>query len=288
MKRSVRVWVTVITVAILTVLWMTPRRTSLALWAGLQDVPAPDKDEMQVHFLSVGNADAILLRTAATAILIDAGENDDENTVVGYLRRQGIEQLDLVVASHADTDHIGGMDAVIDAFPVDAVWLAFDSRAGTDAASLFASLQKRKIDPVTPILWDTYTIGDVTVQILGPMPSAETSNDRSLMVRVTFGNVSCLFTGDASTEVEQWLIQSGQVLDADLIKAGHHGSATSCSEAFLQAVDPSIAVISCGRNNDHGHPESAVLKRLLARDITVYRTDHDGTVVLTTDGDAIW
>jgi len=273
---------------ILLAAWFSPARPWLADLAGLQDVPAPQDGQMQIHFLSVGNADAVLIRTAQTAILIDAGENDDEQTVTDYLHRQGIDKLDLLIASHADADHIGGMDAVVERISTDTVWLAFDETDSADAKRLFHALDQHDVQPQTPPLFSVHSVGDLTIRVLGPAPVSDNTNDRSLVVRVSFGDVSCLLAGDISQAVEEWLISAGQDLSATVFKVIHHGSASSNSAALLQAVDPSIAVISCGRGNVHGHPDGDVLKRLLALDATVYRTDVAGTVVLTSDGKTAW
>lgn len=272
----------------LVILWISPFRESLELIAGMRDVPAPKDGQVQLHFLSVGNADAALIRTKNTAILIDAGENDDEQAVVGYLYRQGIEKLDLLIASHADADHIGGMDAVVQAVPPKAAWLAFHATESADANRLFSALDIQCVKPVTPVLFNTYTVGDLVVQVLGPAPMAQNENDRSLMVRVVFGETAFLFAGDISNEVEFWLVDSGQDLRCDVFKAIHHGSADSNSAALLSAVNPSVAVISCGKKNPHGHPDPDVLKRLTAVGATVYRTDLHDTVVLTSDGNTVW
>lgn len=287
MGRKKAIAMAVLIVCLLTA-WLSPARPQLAELAGLRDISAPQSGQLQVHFLAVGNADAILLRTADTAILIDAGENDDENAVVNYLHRQGVHALDLAIASHADADHVGGMDAVIRQVDTKAVWLGFDQDTSPDAARLFAAMTDRDIRPETPALYSEHGIGELTVQVLGPVPQAETENDRSLAVRVLFGDVAFLFCGDASSEIEQQWIADGADLAAGVIKVGHHGSATSCGDALLQAANPSIAVISCGKDNEHGHPDATVLNRLLARNITVWRTDVVGTIVLTTDGVTVW
>lgn len=257
------------------------------------DIPSvPDGVELQVHYIDVGQADAILVVCNGEYMLIDAGETDSDNTVIHYLNNLGVQEIDLVVATHAHSDHIGEMDDVLEAIPAEIVWYP-NYRHGTKTETDFlAAAEGCGARLYEPNLGETYNLGGATVTVLGPVKDDyKDPNDMSIVVLVQFGDDRFLFTGDmenidgAETDlVEYWGEES---LRADVLKVGHHGSDTSTSYRFLRAVAPSYAVISVGEGNKYGHPTPEALKILKDAEVYVYRTDTMGTVVAVSDGENI-
>jgi len=251
----------------------------------------PAEGELQVYMLDVGNADALVVRQGSYNMLIDAGNNADGDEVVAALKRLEIERLHLVVATHADADHIGGMDAVVQALPVDTFLMAYMPAEATPTTQtyldLLEALDTQRVAVTEAVAGDSYTLGSAAVTLLGPPAVSDDSNDMSIVCRVDFGAHGFLFMGDASKSVEQTLLDSGAPLRADVIKIGHHGSATSSGYRFLQAVQPTYALISCGANNSYGHPHSDTLSNLEALHIQTCRTDLWGAVLVTSDGQTL-
>lgn len=267
-----------------------PTWDTLFSMAGLTE-PVPLDGELQVHAIDVGNADALLIRTGGQAMLIDAGENADGAAVVNYLQRQGVKRLDLVIATHPDADHIGGMDDVVRALDIGTLVMAFMPEGYTPTTKTYMNLLESvadkglKITPAVP--GGTYTLGDARVDILGPAGEFTETNNQSVVCKVTYGSRRFLFMGDAEKEAENALLASGADLAADVIKLGHHGSNSSSQKTLLKAVSPAFALITCGEDNSYNHPSPKVIDRLQSLHITVYRCDLNGTIVLTTDGVSI-
>lgn len=260
----------------------------LAEWSGLHHSRALPEGTLQVHFLDVGNADAALICTNDCQWLIDGGEPADGPQVVDYLRGQGVDRLDCVVATHPDADHIGGLPDVLEAFPVEKVLMSFMDEDNTPTSytyeKLLSTLLKQDIPVTEARPGQRYSLGEASVDILGPMDSYQESNNMSVVCRLTFGNRRFLMMGDAEEQAETDLLKSGTDIQADVLKVGHHGSHSSTSAAFLKAVSPCHAVISCGKGNRYGHPHPDTLALLQRQGINVWRTDTQGTVVMTTDG----
>ncbi len=269
-----------------------PTWDSLAERVGLNgdDTPLPDST-LQIQVIDVGNADAILLQSGDEAMLIDAGEGGDGDTVVQHLEDAGVKELDLVIATHADSDHIGGMKTVISDIPVGQYVMAFMPEGHTPTTrtylKLLQTLDEKNIPVTEATVGAEFALGDATVTILGPADSFEDNNNHSVVCRVSFGRRRFLFTGDAETEAERALINSGVDLSADVLKLGHHGSSTSTTDAFLDAVNPKYALITCGEGNSYGHPHTETLTRLASRGIVTYRADLNGDITLLCDGEEI-
>ena len=255
-----------------------------------EDTPLPDST-LQIQVIDVGNADSILLRSGDKAMLIDAGEGGDGDTVLQHLEDAGVKELELLIATHADSDHIGGMKTVISGIPVRQYIMAFMPEGHTPTTrtylKLLQTLYEKNIPVTEATVGQEFTLGDATVTILGPAGSFEDNNNHSVVCRVSFGRRRFLFTGDAETEAERALLKSGVDLSADVLKLGHHGSSTSSTDAFLDAVNPKYALITCGEGNSYGHPHRETLTRLRERGVETYRADLNGDITLTCDGDAI-
>ena len=251
----------------------------------------PLDSELEVHVIDVGNADSLLIRNGSHAMLIDAGERDDGETVVSYLRAHGVEKLEMVIATHADADHIGGMKTVIEALPVEAFLMAYMPEGSTPTTSTYLRLLEALDDKGIAITeaspGASYPLGEARVDILGPAADFEEKNNQSVVCKVTFGSRKFLFMGDAEKEAEAALLESGADLSADVLKTGHHGSSSSTTAKLLTAVHPAGAFITCGAGNSYGHPHKAVLDRLEEAGVRAFRSDVHGTIVAVTDGQSL-
>lgn len=231
------------------------------------------------------------MQNKGASLLIDAGEKDDGERVLAYLRGQGVDKLDMVIATHADADHIGGMKTVINGMDIDAFLMATMPEGYTPTTKTYTGMlealagQGVKITEAKP--GARYPLGDAALDILGPAAEFEENNNQSVVCKVTFGAKKFLFMGDAEKQAEAELLSKGLDLSADVIKVGHHGSDTSTTDKLLDAVKPRYAFVTCGAGNSYGHPDKSTLNKLKARNITAYRSDLNGTVVAATDGSQI-
>ncbi|MCD8003377.1 MAG: MBL fold metallo-hydrolase [Clostridia bacterium] len=242
--------------------------------------------ELSVYFFDVGQGDAALAVWDGGAILFDAGTNESQYKLTAYIESLGVDTIDCAVFSHPHEDHIGGADEVLKNFDVLSVLMP-------DAVSEYSTYEvmMEYIEEEGCSVYEAYaglslTYGDVTLTVLSPVGYYDELNLESAVVRLDYGDVSYIFMGDCETEAEADALDfmGEDAFDADVIKIGHHGSYSATSTSLLDAVTPEIAVISCGRDNEYGHPSETVLSRLEEYGVTVYRTDTDGTVVITTDG----
>ncbi len=242
-------------------------------------------EEFSVHFIDVGQGDSILLEYDGHFALIDAGYQEEGPTVVDYLLEQGVEQLDLVVATHLHGDHMGGLPTVISTFPVSRIWCAYQTYYSSTYDQFLYYADQQEVTVEKPMTGEAFYLGEVKLQVLGPLQKSYTDlNNSSLVIMATYGKNKFLFTGDMRWEAEKELVENCTELKADLLKVGHHGSYTSTSYLFLRAVMPQYALISCGRDNEYGHPHSEPMSRLRDAEVTIYRTDEMGTVVAVSDG----
>ena len=249
--------------------------------------PVPD-GEMFVDFVDVGQGDCTLIRTADAVILVDAGESGTADTVVSYLKEKGIEKIDCCIATHPHSDHIGALYRVFEEFNVDTVLLPDlpDELIPTTTAYEKFLDGLENVKNIIPVgAGDTFDFGSMNVDILGPVKEYDDLNHMSVVSKVTFGNTSIMLTGDTETPAETDMLKKKSIdYSADILKVGHHGSKTSTSEKWLEAVDPQFAVISCGLDNDYGHPHKNLVNRLEKFDIEYYRTDLEGNVLFKSDG----
>ncbi|OAT73768.1 ComEC/Rec2 family competence protein [Parageobacillus thermoglucosidasius] len=241
-----------------------------------------------VHFINVGQGDSIYIKAPnGEDILIDGG-NKDGSDVVAYLKKQKVKDIEFMIATHPDADHIGGLDEVLKAFPVKNVYAPKVSHTSQAYKDFLTAVKNKKLTIKTAKADVTLSIKGVTAKFVGPVKAYSTSdtNDWSAVLKITYGKNSFLFTGDAETKAETDMIKAKKDLRADVLKVGHHGAKTSTSTAFLNAVKPKYAVISVGKNS-YGHPTKEVLNRLKAAKVTVYRTDQKGTIVFTSNGSTL-
>ena len=242
---------------------------------------------LYVHYINVGQGDSIYIKTPAGAdILIDGGNNDKGDDVVTYLKKQHVDDIEVMIATHPDADHIGGLDTVLKAYKVEQVYAPRVSHTSQTYKDFLTAVKNEGLTIKTAQKGVSLGLKGVTAVFVGPVKSYSTddTNDWSAVLKLTYGKRSFLFTGDAETKAESDMIASKQNLRADVLKVGHHGAKTSTSEAFLNAVKPTYAVISVGKGNSYGHPTAEVLNRLKAHKINIFRTDLQGTIIIKTDG----
>ncbi len=242
-----------------------------------------------VHFVDVGQGDCVLLESGDSFALIDAGEYSESKNVVSYLNRANVDSLEYIISTHPHSDHCGGLSEVIRNFD-SSVLISPDADSDSDTWEyVLDAADERGLVYETPQVNETYPLGEATITILSPASDSVYSNlnDYSIVCKVEYKNTSFLLTGDAETVVEKELVRSGMDITADVLKCGHHGSSTSSCEEFLDAVNPSAAVVSCGKDNDYGHPHRETLDALSTRNIPLWRTDKSGTIVALSDGEKI-
>lgn len=249
-------------------------------------------EKLEVHVIDVGQADAILVKTPdAGNLLIDGGTGATEEELVRYLQRQGVSRLDYVIATHPHEDHIGGLDAVIKQFDVGTVYMPKVSHTTKAFENMLLAIKDKNIAVVEAYADVTLPLDSGTQAIfLAPCGSGyESLNDYSAVLKLVYGETSFLFTGDAEKTSEEEMLAhySVKTLASTVLKIGHHGSKTSTSAAFLQAVDPQWAAISVGRNNDYGLPSDKTLELLKQQGVTYWRTDEVGSIVFYSDGHTV-
>ena len=254
--------------------------------------PAPVEGELRVHMIDVGQGDSLLIQTEDQAVLIDSGEEEYGDTVSAYLENQGVEQLDLVVATHPHSDHMGSMAQIVEEWQVDQFLMPVVPQDLTPTSQVYedllTALEEKGLSIAQPETGAVYDLGDgASLTILAPVDQYDDLNNWSIVCRLDYGETSFLFTGDAEKAVERDLLEAGADLDADLLKVGHHGSSTSTGKTFLEAVSPQYGLISCGMGNRYGHPNEETLDTLEEAGVEVYRTDISGSIVALSDGETI-
>jgi len=252
-------------------------------------LPPVAEKEVRVHFIDLGQADGILVQSAQNAVLIDGGERKTQDTLVNYLRSAGVTALDYVVATHPHNDHIGGLAKVVRQFDVKNVLMPDAVHTSATFEKLLDAIEKKGLAVTVPSVGDTISAGIIKFTVLAPGKEFKKLNDMSLVLRMAHGKTPFLFTGDAETASEKEMLNSGLNLKAKVLKAGHHGSQTSTTAGFLNAVRPRIVVVSCGNGNSYKHPHSDFLERAgrPKRRITLLRTDELGTIIITVNRNKI-
>ena len=235
-----------------------------------------------VHFIDVGQGDCSFIELPnGKTMLIDAGESDVADKITTYIFEQGYDKLDYVVATHAHDDHIGAMAEVLNNFPVGDFYTTdfADSKTHSEAVS---STEKSGGTVHKVMAGDViFNEHNLLIEVVAPKEQDDNTNNNSIVIKLTYGENKFLFTGDAEKSEEDDIWTN---IKCDVLKVGHHGSSTSSSDNFLKKVEPEFAVISVGLNNSYSHPSPAVTERLNNRNIDIFRTDLQGTIVFTSDG----
>lgn len=247
----------------------------------------PEGATLAVYYFDVGQANCVVAVTGEDVIMIDAGDVGQDSLVLGYLEGLGITEIDYVIATHPHADHIGSMAAVVRAFDVGLLLMPDAVHTTSAYADLLDAIEERNTPVTVPDPGDAYKLGEGSFTILAPDRAYEDLNNASIVIRLAFGDVAFLFTGDAEAASEAAQLAAGHTLEANVLLVGHHGSNSSTTQSYLNAVSPEYAIISCGADNEYGHPHDEVQSRLDNIGAEVLRTDIHGTVTIITDGRAL-
>lgn len=245
---------------------------------------------LEIHIIDVGQGDSILIKTPnAKTLLIDGGTNESEHIVKSYLKKHKIKTIDFLIATHPDSDHIGGLDAVVNKFNVKGLYLPEQTITSDSYNDLISACNQKQVPLNYLYKGDNFSIDNyIDLFVLSPSYIQDDNNLNSIVFKLSFKNKSFLFTGDAESSNESDIINSFNLEDIDFLKVGHHGSKSSTTSEFLDETTPDVAVISCGYKNQYGHPHNTTLKNLKDHNVTTYRTDLSGDIVLYSNGEIIY
>ena len=259
----------------------------------ISNVNSPEKESsmqsLTIHFIDVGQADAILIKIGNDAMIIDAGNNGDGDKISTYLKQQGVTNLNYVIGTHPHEDHIGGLDIIIRDYKVDKVFLPNYIIPTKTFEDVLLAIKDKNMKITKPVVGTEYALGEAVFTIICPnsLDYGDNANNYSIGIKLKYGKNTFLMAGDAEIKSEAEMIINGVNLKADVLKISHHGSGSSTSKEFLKLVDPTYAVISVGKDNQYGHPDDKVLSLLVEDDVQIYRTDEQGTIIVTSDGENI-
>ena len=242
------------------------------------------KDNAEIYFIDVGQADSTLIHCDNKYVMIDAGNNKDGTKLVQYLKKLGVVKISYLIATHPHEDHIGGMDNIIQNFEIENYYKTADELSIITYTEIMEVLKEQNIPISIPKTGDKFHIGECNFKIIHIDKEQEELNDTSMVIRLEYGNTSFLFTADATKTVEEKILESKENIQSNVLKVAHHGSTYSNTIDFLKEVNPKYAIISVGKSNDYHYPHESTLNRLQDLGIEIYRTDLDGTIIATTNG----
>lgn len=247
--------------------------------------PAEARKEMKVHFLDVGQGDSIFIQSPnGKNLLVDGSTKQAGKDVVDYLRKQGVEKLDYVVATHPDADHIGGLISVLNSISIKHFVDSGKVHTSQTYEEMLQLILDKGIPFIVPNVGDNISLDDeLDIKVLNVGAESDDNNEASVVLKITYGEISFLLMGDADTVVEKEILERANV-EATVLKAGHHGSDTSSSEEFIEAVNPKVTILSYGKDNSYGHPDAEVMSRLEQIKTQIYGTAEVGNIVVETDG----
>ncbi len=253
-------------------------------------IPSGKNNYLSIHTIDVGQGDSILIQTPSSKnILIDGGDDNSHHIISSYLKKHNVKNIDYIIATHFDSDHIGGLDNIIDKFNVSNIYAPNYESDTVSYQNLINSCLNKNLNLQCLSSGDFINIEDnINLAVLAPSYIQEENNLNSIVFRLDYKNKSFLFTGDAEANNELNIINSYELNDIDFLKVGHHGSSSSTTSEFVEEVSPDIAVISCGYKNQYGHPHKSTLDTLEKNNVLTYRTDILGNIVFYSDGDTIF
>lgn len=248
------------------------------------------ENNLIVNYIDIGQGDSTLIQFKGKTLLIDAGTRENVFNLIKHIDSYNIHSFDYVIATHPHDDHIGGMAQIINKYSIDNFYMPQINYSGKIYEDMIDALKFKNIKIKTINSSTSINLGkDILVSVFSPNNKIyENTNNYSPIIKIQYKKISFLFTGDAEKEVEEEVLNKNYNLHSDVIKIGHHGSNTSTSENFLQKVNPSIAIISVGKDNEYSHPSKEILTLLSKYKITYFRTDIDGTIILYSDGYKIY
>ena len=257
-----------------------------------EDQPKEDPEEndisdLEVQFLDVGQGDCIYITCGDDVMLIDTGGYERKNETMQYLQKQDIDKIDYLILTHPDSDHIGCAGEIVRDFQIDNIFAPVYERDTAAYNAWTSAMLDKGYTYTQPSVGSEYVLGSAEFEIIAPSKTHEDVNDNSIVIRMSHGDNTYLFMGDAEEEEEREILLSEENIEADVIKIGHHGSKSSSSEEFMSKVDPKYAVVSCGENNDYGHPHAATLNTLMNMGVKMFRTDDQGIIISYSDGKEI-
>ena len=238
----------------------------------------------EIHFINTGNSDAILIKGVKN-VLIDGGDNDDEESIVQYLKKQGVKKIDYLIATHNHADHIGGLDSVVDNLDIGQVLVSNGDSTTKTYRDFITSLSDKKLKPSVPLKDAKFDLGNGAYMQIFNTNGGSNTNEESLVTLYVNGQDKFLFTGDAEKGTENEILSL--VPDVDVLKVGHHGSRSSTTQKFLDKVNPEYAIITVGKDNKYHHPHRDVMDKLKTKKIEVHRTDECGTIIFESTGNGV-
>lgn len=238
--------------------------------------------DLVVSYLDVGQADAILVQNNGEAMLIDAGNNEDGELLVEYFRKNGVSSFKYLVGTHPHEDHIGGLDDIINNFSIDTIYLPDVITTTKTFTEVLDAIENKNKTYEIPKIGEEFYLGEARGVVIYTGNDDNDLNNSSIVLRLSFGNTSFLFTGDMEKKIEKKILDKD--IQADVLKVGHHGSEFSTMDTFLKRVNPKYAIISVGKKNSYGHPHKIILDKLNKNNAETHRTDEEGTIVVTSDG----
>lgn len=267
-----------------TTITMDSDKSITAHFVSTTPTPTPTGAELKIHFIDVGQGDSILIDLAETEILIDGGGRSPG--VVSYLSAHVDGAIEALVVTHPHADHIGGLIAVLDSFEVEEIWLNGDTSTSKTYQEFMSLVETEDASISEALRGQSIEVDGLTLPILHPVkPLFGDTNNNSVVLRLCYGDIKFLFTGDAEKRAETSILDSALVVQAQILKVGHHGSSSSSSTKFLNVVKPEVAIYMAGEGNRYGHPHQETITALLEVGAEIYGTDIHGTIVITTDGE---